>query len=372
MDGQVTRCAQCGAPSEHDRPLLHQLRCPRRLGASAPPPPEPTYDDERDAASGCTPYRTSRRTPPPADPSPERPPFAEPAADAAALRRTGRAPTGLRRPDYAQPVYADPPPPRRSPGVGLWIGAAAGLVLVLVLGGLPAPERRLRRRQPVRLGDPARPEAPAHQHASPDDGRDVVRAAHGADDRHRPARRPTWRACPGRAHRRTPPRASTSPASRSPSWRPTWSTVSSRPAGARPGDATGTVLTFRLDRPTTITKVGLINGYAKTAFSGGRRYDWYQGDRRVLSVDWVFDDGTTVSQTFSETRAMQSRTIPPVTTSTVQVRITAVSPPGQRAGVAQRHRRQRGVAGRLGVLTVRGAPARRRRPSRPRRSRRGA
>jgi hypothetical protein len=95
-----------------------------------------------------------------------------------------------------------------------------------------------------------------------------------------------------------------------------------------PGDATGTVLTFRLERPTTITKVGLINGYAKTAFSGGRRYDWYQGDRRVLSVDWVFDDGTTVSQSFSETRAMQSRSVPPVTTSTVQVRITAVSAPG--------------------------------------------
>jgi hypothetical protein len=48
----------------------------------------------------------------------------------------------------------------------------------------------------------------------------------------------------------------------------------------------------------------------------------------VLSVDWVFDDGTTVSQSFSETRSMQSRTIAPVTTSTVQVRITAVSPPG--------------------------------------------
>jgi hypothetical protein len=96
-----------------------------------------------------------------------------------------------------------------------------------------------------------------------------------------------------------------------------------------PGDATGTVLTFRLDRPTEITEVGLVNGYAKTAYAGGRRYDWYQGDRRVLSVDWVFDDGTAVSQTFSETRSMQTRDVPPVTTSTVQVRITAVSPPGR-------------------------------------------
>jgi hypothetical protein len=96
-----------------------------------------------------------------------------------------------------------------------------------------------------------------------------------------------------------------------------------------PGDATGMLLTFRLSRPTTISKVGLINGYAKTAFAGGRRYDWYQGDRRVLSVDWLFDDGTTVSQSFTETRAMQSRDIPPVSTSTVRVRITSVTLPGR-------------------------------------------
>jgi hypothetical protein len=96
-----------------------------------------------------------------------------------------------------------------------------------------------------------------------------------------------------------------------------------------PGDASGMVLTFRLDQPTRISKVGLVNGYAKTAFSGGRRYDWYQGDRRVLSVDWLFDDGSTVSQTLSETRAMQTLGVPPVTTSTVRLRITSVSPPGR-------------------------------------------
>jgi hypothetical protein len=95
-----------------------------------------------------------------------------------------------------------------------------------------------------------------------------------------------------------------------------------------PGDATGMTLTFRLDQPTRITRVGLINGYAKTAVAGGRQYDWYRGDRRVLSVQWVFDDGSTVSQDFAQTQEMQSRRVPPVTTSTVQVRITAVSPPG--------------------------------------------
>jgi hypothetical protein len=95
------------------------------------------------------------------------------------------------------------------------------------------------------------------------------------------------------------------------------------------GDATGTVLTFRLDQPTRLSRVGLINGYAKTAFSGGRSYDWYAGNRRVLSVEWIFDDGSSVTQQFATSRAMQSQAIAPVTTSTVRVRITAVSPPGR-------------------------------------------
>jgi len=94
------------------------------------------------------------------------------------------------------------------------------------------------------------------------------------------------------------------------------------------GDATGTTITFRLDQPTELTRVGLINGYAKTAYSGGHRFDWYAGNRQVLSVDWIFDDGSSVSQTFTSTRAMQTTTIDPVTTSTVRLRITSVSAPG--------------------------------------------
>ena len=89
------------------------------------------------------------------------------------------------------------------------------------------------------------------------------------------------------------------------------------------------VLTFRLDQPTRITRLGLVNGYAKTAVAGGRTYDWYRGDRRVLAVEWVFDDGTTVNQQFAQVRAMQTQRVPPVTTSTVQIRITAVSRPGR-------------------------------------------
>jgi hypothetical protein len=95
-----------------------------------------------------------------------------------------------------------------------------------------------------------------------------------------------------------------------------------------PGDATGMVLTFRLDQPTRLTRVGLVNGYSKIAYDGGRAFDWYLGNRRVLAVDWVFGDGSTVPQQFGRDRAMQQIAIHPVTTSIVRLRITAVSPPG--------------------------------------------
>jgi hypothetical protein len=95
------------------------------------------------------------------------------------------------------------------------------------------------------------------------------------------------------------------------------------------GDATGMVLTFRLDQPTKLSRVGLVNGYSKIAYSNGRAFDWYLGNRRVLSVDWIFDDGTTVPQQLGTNRAMQQRTIKPVITSVVRLKITSVSPPGK-------------------------------------------
>jgi hypothetical protein len=95
------------------------------------------------------------------------------------------------------------------------------------------------------------------------------------------------------------------------------------------GDATGAVLTFRLAGPTAMTRVGLINGYAKNAVVGGRNLNWYIGNRRVLAVQWVFDDGTTVDQPLSQTKKMQTLDLgAPVTTSTVKLRLMTVSLPG--------------------------------------------
>jgi hypothetical protein len=95
------------------------------------------------------------------------------------------------------------------------------------------------------------------------------------------------------------------------------------------GDGTGREITFQLDGPTRLTTVGLINGYAKTAtLAGGRTLDWYAGNRRVLAVQWVFDDGTAVDQDLTETREMQNLDVGPVTTRTVRLRLVSVSAPG--------------------------------------------
>ena len=90
------------------------------------------------------------------------------------------------------------------------------------------------------------------------------------------------------------------------------------------GNAAGDEIVFTFQAPVELTEVGLINGYAKT--SGD--LDWYNGNRRVLDVEWVFDDGTTVEQPLDSTRELQSLPIDPVTTTSVTLRLLEVSDPG--------------------------------------------
>ena len=97
-----------------------------------------------------------------------------------------------------------------------------------------------------------------------------------------------------------------------------------------PGDGTGETISLDLADETELTRVGLINGYAKTGTTAsGAALDWYTGNRRILSVEWVFDDGSTVTQELTETRQLQSVDIDPVTTSSVQLRLVTVTPPGE-------------------------------------------
>ncbi|KRF36258.1 hypothetical protein ASG94_01935 [Nocardioides sp. Soil805] len=94
------------------------------------------------------------------------------------------------------------------------------------------------------------------------------------------------------------------------------------------GDATGSTITFTLRRPTTLTSVGLVNGYAKTVPDGSSLVDWYPLNRRITRVLWVFDDGSTVGHDLREVRRLQRVRIDPVTTRTVELRIATVTPPG--------------------------------------------
>jgi hypothetical protein len=95
-----------------------------------------------------------------------------------------------------------------------------------------------------------------------------------------------------------------------------------------PGDGTGQELVITLAAETRLRSVGLINGYAKTARDAqGRELDWYHGNRRVTSVEWVFDDGTTVTQDLEDTTAVQSVDVD-VTTTTLTLRLVGVSAAG--------------------------------------------
>ncbi len=91
------------------------------------------------------------------------------------------------------------------------------------------------------------------------------------------------------------------------------------------GDASGREIVFRLESPTAITSVGLINGYAKV----DPGYDGYQANRRITSVEWVFDDGTTVAQDLADDLALQSTPVDGVVSATVTLRIVSVSGPAK-------------------------------------------
>jgi hypothetical protein len=94
------------------------------------------------------------------------------------------------------------------------------------------------------------------------------------------------------------------------------------------GDATGETLTFTFESPVTVTAVGLVNGYAKTSVDGaGRAFDWYAGNRRVLRVEWLIE-GNVFSQPLGETRQQQTMLVAPTSTTTVGLRLVAVTPPG--------------------------------------------
>ncbi len=94
------------------------------------------------------------------------------------------------------------------------------------------------------------------------------------------------------------------------------------------GDGTGVVLTFTLPEATRLVSVGLINGYAKI----DGPVNWYPRNRRIDSVTWGFDDGSTLRQDLLDNPAMQTIGLEGVVTSSVTLTLTAVSAPGSDQG----------------------------------------
>ncbi|HEY3528422.1 MAG TPA: hypothetical protein VGK78_04680 [Nocardioides sp.] len=308
MNGQTERCAHCGTPATDGRFCTN---CGAELGTEPTNPrvwTSPTDTAERVYDVPAPAYVASSSSSSPAPSSGTRSPTVHRAQE--------------------PPAYLAPDPSRPRPGMGpgVWIGLAAAMVVVLVLGGFlllhgggggddPSSSPQLVPETQRSPSSPTSSEPPSPTASSPSiqvqgPPTNVAGFAQASAPTHAPAgvdfdgRTVTYEA------------SNLVDGRNDTCWR-------------TPGDATGTELTFRLDQPTRLTRVGLVNGYSKIAYSHGRAYDWYKGNRRVLSVAWVFDDGSSVTQSFGNNRGMQQTAIKPVTTSTVTLRITSVSPPGK-------------------------------------------
>ncbi|MGH3931734.1 MAG: discoidin domain-containing protein [Pseudonocardiaceae bacterium] len=88
------------------------------------------------------------------------------------------------------------------------------------------------------------------------------------------------------------------------------------------GDGVGQRLEISLPGRVTLTSIGLVPGYSKTDPSDGT--DRYAQNRRISTVQYTFDDGTTVPHSFdtsSSYRSIQTVALPNVSTSHVTITI---------------------------------------------------
>jgi hypothetical protein len=296
MDGQTERCAHCGTPSLEGGRFC--TNCGAQLGT------EPT---------------NPRVFPSPGD-------TAERAYDVPVQAYAASVTTSA-KPDTA--THLAPSHHARRPGAGLWVSVVVAMLVVLIVGGFLL----LHGGGGGSGAAPKQPIVPAPHTSS---GAGSTAPSTGGPSASSPSPSVRVKEPPsnvaGFAQASAPRHA---PAGVDFAGRPVSYVAANMVDGLNdtcwrtPGDATGTVLTFHLDQPTKITRVGLVNGYAKIAYDGKRSYDWYRGNRRVLAVQWLFDDGSSVTQRLGFNRAMQQIAVKPVTTRVVRLRITAVSAPGK-------------------------------------------
>jgi len=93
------------------------------------------------------------------------------------------------------------------------------------------------------------------------------------------------------------------------------------------GDGVGMEIVLNLGDVFHVTSVGLIPGYAKVDPSTD--IDRFVENRRITSVLWDFADGSSVTQTFTDSPTMQSLDVD-VTTTWVRLRILGTTEDGGR------------------------------------------
>ena len=219
-------------------------------------------------------------------------------------------------PPSGPPVLA-PPPPAHRPRVGWvagWVAAAIVLVAltgaggVLLLGGDDAPTSP-GTASPPGTSTPAEPAGPAEPAEPGSSGSaaepvDLARTAEATPpDTAAPSRDVNGNAVRYEAFNMLDGQSDTA-------WR-------------MPGDGSGQEVVLRLDSPTAISEVGLINGYAKVEAG----YDGYRANRRITAVEWVFGDGTVVAQDLTDDLEVQRVAVDDVVTDEVTLRIVSVSGP---------------------------------------------
>jgi hypothetical protein len=326
--GEGRFCTQCGAPMpeptvartvvpeptpepapEPDwRTDTAERSLPRTPPSVVAPPPPPRYPLYADEVAGWTPYGpivSTRPAPPTPTHAVESLEILQP-AEAAELSMELPA---YREPEDAEVEYADEDyewveeDERRSPA--LW-GLAAVVVLAVVGTGWWFLARDTGDQAPVASGS-----SPSSSASAGGKGTDVAGDATASAPKSAPPNEDVD------GQRTTYVAANMVDGKLDTAWR-------------TPGAANGMTLTFTLAAKTTLTQVGLVNGYAKKSEDGSQSLDWYAGNRRVKAVVWGFADGTKVRQQLEDgDREVQLLDLDtPVTTSKVTLKIVRVTAPG--------------------------------------------
>ncbi|MFK7919004.1 MAG: protein kinase [Ilumatobacter sp.] len=93
-----------------------------------------------------------------------------------------------------------------------------------------------------------------------------------------------------------------------------------------PGDGAGVVIQLDLGSAEAVASVGLVPGFSGIdPVNGAERFG---AVRRIATVRWTFDDGSTVEQSFVDLDDLQRMAIEPTSTRTIRLEVLSTTEPG--------------------------------------------